>query len=161
MTNKFTVEKHWTTKSGLEAVIIMTSIGHRCGYVGVGKESPLNGIRYSDQIDLISQEQADSQSIGLKSPVLLFTATCGSDDTNKIRRSLDIVIDVHGGLTYSGNGDGEYPIASNLWWFGFDTAHYGDNPELGGQPLEYCIDQCESMAVQLINYGEQNDTTKN
>ena len=62
MTNKFTVEKHWTTKSGLEAVIIMTSMGHRCGYVGVGKESPLNGIGYLDQIDLISQEQ-DRKSV--------------------------------------------------------------------------------------------------
>lgn len=34
-------------------------------------------------------------------------------------------LDVHGGVTYS-NGDGYYPIESDLWWFGFDCAHYMD-----------------------------------
>lgn len=33
----------------------------------------------------------------------------------------------HGGLTYSGGGaNSEYPIKSDLWWFGFDCAHYMD-----------------------------------
>ena len=37
-------------------------------------------------------------------------------------------LDVHGGITYS-DKDGEYPIPSDLWWFGFDCAHYGDAPD--------------------------------
>lgn len=33
-------------------------------------------------------------------------------------------IEVHGGLTYSGEG-----INKDIWRFGFDTAHFGDTPE--------------------------------
>lgn len=39
----------------------------------------------------------------------------------------DVDVDVHGGLTYgcaSLPGDGEVP--QGFFWFGFDTAHYGD-----------------------------------
>lgn len=37
----------------------------------------------------------------------------------------------HGGLTYSGGGDkSKHPIESDLWWFGFDCAHYGDGKDL-------------------------------
>ena len=36
----------------------------------------------------------------------------------------------HGGLTYSGGGENSsYPISSDLWWFGFDCAHCGDEPD--------------------------------
>ena len=120
MTIEYKVEKQWITKSGLDAVIVMTSMGHRCGYVGVKRQSDLFGKDYND---------IDS-------------------------------IDVHGGLTYSGC-DGEYPVESELWWFGFDTAHCGDSQEMGGQPLEYCVDQCELRAGQLNDMEKQNDTTKN
>lgn len=120
MTREYEIEKQWITESGLDAAIIMTYMGHRCGYVGVKRQSDLFGKDYND---------IDS-------------------------------IDVHGGLTYSGC-DGEYPIESDLWWFGFDTAHYGDNPEIGGQSLEYCIEQCELMANQLIGMEKQNAATKN
>lgn len=43
-------------------------------------------------------------------------------------RKLDF--DVHGGLTYSGGGkNSDYPIKSDLWWFGFDCAHGGDRAD--------------------------------
>lgn len=42
------VEKDWTTASGLRAVVIATSMGHRCGYVGVSKDHPLFGKDYND-----------------------------------------------------------------------------------------------------------------
>lgn len=35
-------------------------------------------------------------------------------------------IDVHGGITYASDGGGQYPIESDLWWFGFDCAHWQD-----------------------------------
>jgi hypothetical protein len=39
---------------------------------------------------------------------------------------IDNDINVHGGITYS-DKNGNYPIKNNeLWWFGFDCAHYGD-----------------------------------
>jgi len=37
----------------------------------------------------------------------------------------DIDVDVHGGLTYASEGDGEY-LPKGLWWIGFDCAHARD-----------------------------------
>lgn len=153
MNKEYTVEKDWTTEFGLRAVVIrFTSMGHRCGYVGVLRDSPLWGKGYSEQLQQITQEEANGTKLGKKSPVLLLTAAIGSDDENSlVRRSLDILVDVHGGITYaSSSATSDYPVeSSELWWFGYDCGHYGDNKEIGGQSLEYCIAECESMAKQL------------
>lgn len=37
----------------------------------------------------------------------------------------ELDIAVHGGLTFSDRGDGQY-LDRRHWWFGFDCAHYGD-----------------------------------
>lgn len=150
----YDVEKDWITSSGLRAVVIMLTgrgeYNHRCGYVAVTADHPAYQKGYSEQLDCIKQEQVNECKLGKKSPILILTAACISDDENKkVRRSIDILIDVHGGVTYSGGND-EYPVPFNEgWWFGFDTGHYGDIPAIGGQSLEYCIDECESMASQL------------
>lgn len=68
-------------------------------------------------------------------------------------------IDVHGGVTYSGD-DASYPVESNLHWFGFDTAHAGDDPAIGGQPLGYCVEQCEILATQLKRLGDNKKRHK-
>lgn len=82
------------------------------------------------------------------------------------------VFEAHGGITFAGNGKGEYPVKSDLWWFGYDCGHAGDSPspeliaemeaEYPGQPfmwspaegvfrdLDYCTTQCESLAKQII-----------
>ena len=36
----------------------------------------------------------------------------------------DIPVDVHGGFTYSQEGDGYFPVG--YWWYGWDYAHAGD-----------------------------------
>lgn len=36
------------------------------------------------------------------------------------------MLDVHGGITYASDGLGTYHVESDLWWFGFDCAHYMD-----------------------------------
>ena len=96
-------------------------------------------------------------------------------------------IEVHGSLTYA-DGDGEYPVKSNLWWFGFDCMHAGDyedtcvDPDkadeidilgdvfdflrIGGGLLKddrvpvrtesFVIGQCEYLATQLKEIGDQN-----
>ena len=55
----------------------------------------------------------------------------------------------HGGLTYSSDFENsDYPVKSNLWWFGFDCAHYGDGKDL-------------DLAIELFpNYREQLTKTK-
>lgn len=39
-------------------------------------------------------------------------------------RSVDV--DVHGGLTFSGHGQAFLDHPENVWWLGFDCAHFGD-----------------------------------
>lgn len=67
-------------------------------------------------------------------------------------------INVHGGLTYSWSGgkDAKYPgPGENLWWFGFDCAHLGDQisgREYPGDVLRsqlYVKNECEDLARQL------------
>jgi hypothetical protein len=155
----YIVEKDWTTQAGLRAVVVVHR--HRCGYVEVLANHPGFGKTYDEQLDCITQEQAASVCIGQKSSILLLTASCSADNENAIRRSLDIIIDVHGGLTYAGAGiDSDYPVPSKGWWFGFDCAHYGDAPVEDPEgwyrgkgiirSLEFCEAQCESMAEQLM-----------
>jgi hypothetical protein len=79
-------------------------------------------------------------------------------------------IEVHGGLTYSSN-DNNYPVESDLYWFGYDCAHLGDkkDPALMSdrykevysvmldllrmdevvRDLPFCINECENLAIQL------------
>lgn len=127
----FKTEKDWTTQAGLRAVVVIHPAGHRCGYVGVPAGNKYHGKEYDD-----------------------------------------VPADVHGGLTYAG-GSGDYPApAEGLWWLGYDCAHLGDanDPELmqgeykeifmrRGQigcegdsvkSLDYCVQECESLANQLI-----------
>lgn len=146
------VESSWITDAGLPAVIIIGSTGHRCGYVAVSKLSPLYGVAYDKQIPQITKEMTEQTTLGSKSPILAITASCGADDENSIRRSLDIIINVHGGLTYSGKSNG-YPVKLDKpgWWFGYDCGHYGDD-EPNGQSAEYCRAQCESLAKQLAAF---------
>ena len=100
---------------------------------------------------------------------ILCAAGKNLDDLN----SPEYVFEVHGGLTYSGNGGdkrkGTYPVESDLWWFGYDCGHAGDAPAPGSRmaqyrfdgdihrTLEYCINECELLATQLSNVKEQTN----
>lgn len=130
MNQRYIVEADFI-HNGLRCVVVMTNMGHRCGYVGVTKDHPLFSNSYT---------------------------------------SLDF--DVHGGLTYSGGGENsKYPVESDLWWFGYDCAHFGDGKDLNYvseelkkhmfmfvdesetiRTLDYCIEECKSLANQLFDY---------
>ena len=61
--------------------------------------------------------------------------------------------DCHGGLTFSSRSIGEkYPIESDLWWFGFDCAHYGD-----GKDLDLAIEVFPEFAQQITRTKEIED----
>ena len=154
----YTVEAAWTSKAGLEAVVILGRLGHRCGYVGVTEGHPAFGKKYDEQLDCLTKDAVDNITLGTKSPMLLITASCGADSENSIRRSLDILIDVHGGLTYSSDSypPSDYPISTtNQWWFGFDAGHYMDDPEI--QDTAYMIVECEHLAKQLQELSEASN----
>jgi hypothetical protein len=154
----YEVEKDWTTQAGLRAVVIMVDMGHRCGYVGITKEHPLHGVSYNERTPVLQPLSGETE-IGKRGVMTAFIAAGrGLENTN----SPEMVFDVHGSLTFSGTGKGEYPVKSDLWWFGYDCGHAGDAPAPGSRmaeyrsgwnevhrTLEYCISECESLAKQL------------
>lgn len=114
------IEKTWTTKAGYQATVKIMPQGHRCGYVTLPDGHPCNGKDYND-----------------------------------------LAIQVHGDFTY---GDGAT--------FGFSCANCGDKPDMDlmsedyrkiherygtafyldiatVKSLDFCIEQCESMAAQF------------
>lgn len=137
-----TTEKEWVTRAGLLAqVVINHHGGFRCGYVQI----PPHHVFYNNDVPT---------------------------DEGYITYIIDN-LDVHGGVTFSGNRTGE-----DGYFIGFDCGHVGDaiDFELIIDPLvqanrrqmkeqhpdpddyeirslEYCIEQCESLASQIVHWG--------
>jgi hypothetical protein len=107
---------------GLKCVVLFLEMGHRCGYVGIGKNHPLFGVDYSQDIkspELL--QELNSTDIGKRGIIDVF---CWDGE----KTTPSILFNVHGGVTYSG-GEARYPILqvfNDLWWFGFDCAHCDD-----------------------------------
>lgn len=147
-------ERDWITESGLRAVCLLVDGSHRCGYVEVPVGHPLHGVDYGEESAALTVDP--EMSLGKRSPILALTAAVDASD-RVLRRSPDVAFDVHGGLTYSGLGDG-YPATGGGWWFGFDCAHDGDGqmgrfldftPDDPVRTEEYVVAECESLATQL------------
>lgn len=65
-------------------------------------------------------------------------------------------IDIHGGLTYSSYSvPGEPNSSDGLWWVGFDTAHWNDNPTNCDE--KYCLSQIESLKKQALDILTKDD----
>lgn len=120
----YKVESDFTYK-GYRCVVIFGDMGHRCGYVGIKPGHPLYKKEFTDYLDILKSE-LDGEEIGNRGIMPIFFAAF--DDDDRIR--MDVYFNVHGGLTYSGDNNGTYPVESNLWWLGFDCGHYGDAKDL-------------------------------
>jgi len=159
----FTVEKNWITKDGFRAVVIMNEDnGCRCGYVGVSKDHPLYGAEYSEPHPALNVP-SDNTPVGKRSSISIF---CASAKEKSEWNTPELVFDVHGGITYS-RGEKNYPVESDLWWFGYDCAHAWDLPSqefIDKNPswydslhdsfhrsLNYCENECESLSSQIKN----------
>jgi hypothetical protein len=155
----YTTEKDWVTKAGLRAVCLFVKGSYRCGYVGISKGHPLYGVEYHEHSDALREamERIGNDPIGKRGVVPLFCHKSGECTP-------DVVFDVHGGITYSGGGDG-YPVDGDEWWFGFDCAHAGDATGYFSFPgdilrtQEYVESECESLAEQLAAITEENSKT--
>ena len=143
---------------GLRCVVILSSRGHRCGYVGISTDHPLYGVGYRQKIKNIHE----------------LNGKCPED-----------CFDVHGGITYS-NVEKDYPVENNkLWWFGYDCAHVDDaadinlmdeetkklyvlaaaitpnNRNVGAirngviRNLKYCVEECKKLAEQLAVFMQR------
>ena len=101
--NHITKTEHvWETDSGFQAKVILTEMGHRCGYVHIPKDSVLYGKEYYSYAD-------------------------DSDEMEQVQIEIN-GISVHGGLTYC--AESPKLFKDEGWVFGFDTAHSGDAPDI-------------------------------
>ena len=103
--------------NGMRCVVVFTRMGHRCGYVGINKEHRLYGVDYGQHIKFLAKESVENAPIGKRGIIPIM---CWDGE----RITPEIYFDVHGGITYAGSGN--YPVDSDLWWYGFDCAHAGD-----------------------------------
>jgi hypothetical protein len=99
--------------------------GTWCGYVGVQKDHPWFKKDYGETVptSTIVGNWKD-RAIDLDKTSILSLFKIAMADGKDGEESIDTLIQVHGGLTYSG-----WLTKKNkniLWYFGFDCAHYGD-----------------------------------
>lgn len=176
---RYIVEREFE-HAGYKCVVIFGSIGHRCGYVGIPKNHPLYGKDYSDYLEIKKSDVGDREVSGIF-PLL---GAC-MDEDERIR--IEAYFQCHGGITYAGGGEhSDYPIESDLWWFGFDCGHYGDTADLdyaiqkfpshrkeyqlqkmlkskypiSGEVIrteEYVADECKKLAEQLKEFEEREE----
>ena len=170
--------------NGLRCVVIFSSMGHRCGYVGFDKTNPFYEKGYSDKFKLLKSDDIKDQELGKRSVMTLLTFAVDEEYT-----SPDCYFDVHGSITYADGGENSrYPVESNLWWFGFDCAHCDDGKDYmtakkyfsnnenvlkriiqseeidnryptGGKirNKEYVEQECKNLADQIINLVMRKD----
>lgn len=165
--------------AGYKCVVIFGNVGHRCGYVGIPKNHPLYGKDYGDHLEIKKSDVVDRAVSG----IFPLIGAC-LDEDERIR--IEAYFQCHGGITYAGGGEhSDYPIESDLWWFGFDCGHAGDKSDLDyaiqkfpshrkGYQLrkiveskyliddvirteEYVADECKKLAGQLKEFEESEE----
>ena len=149
------IVKEWITESGLKAYVVVGLTGTYNGYVAVDKDSPYYELDY--YVGSVDFDDLDKW-----------------DDKKKcIAQAYLNEIEVHGGLTFSGN-----LLDTNECVFGFDCSHAWDHgsqelaletfPEekkyidtyfnvtkpfmldASFKDLDYVVKQCEKLADQLM-----------
>lgn len=111
--------------AGLPCLLHRNSMGVWCGYAAVPPGHPYHRKHYSERV----QADVSERAIGKLGPVAVLLHALSADDG---KASLEIVLDVHGSLTYSEECQGEICHApkpgepADVWWFGFDCGHCDD-----------------------------------
>lgn len=136
--------------NGLTCRVVLTEMGHHCGYVEVPRGHKLHGVHYTEKVEVSDEVRNRPIDVNNVGAINLFCSDVKSGDT---AIDLTLAIDVHGGITYS-----EAAQDSGGWVFGFDCAHAGDarSPEgdkFGGvwRDAEYVAEHCKALADQLQN----------
>lgn len=133
-----------------------------CGYVGVPKDHPWFGKSYSDRVEAperLLKRDIDVDKVGA---INLLCSSMSEDDLKAGICDIVLLIDVHGGLTYSDNRCPGHDD-EGLWWFGFDCSHcddvsprYDRDGEHGKvyRTADWVGRECESLAAQLSRLSE-------
>jgi hypothetical protein len=141
-------------------------------------------IRYTEKIMITILKLKKSDIWGREvSGIFPLLGAC-IDEDERIR--IEAYFQCHGGILYSGGGtNSNYPIKSDLWWFGFGCGHDGDKADLDYaiqkfpshkeiyqmqkmieskflvgvdvvRSEEYVADECKKLAEQLKEF-ERNE----
>ena len=135
------------THAGLNCEVILTRMGHHCGYVSVPTSHPWFGLDYTDPVPVaqsIIDREIGPNDVGT---IPLFCASNVTADACPI----DLAVNVHGGITYANGNKSE-----GLWQFGFDCGHSGDGRHEGDdgwKDADYVKAQCKRLADQLAMVG--------
>lgn len=155
--------------TGLPCLVVRGPAGALCGYVGVSKGHPLYEVQYSDECPALAAalEKRKEQPLGETPGLMLMLGALMGD----LSPRADVVLNVHGGLTFSGHCQEGGKIChevcegedDNVWWLGFDCAHSGDlSPKykqnyaemmFGGEAyrdLDYVKREIAGLARQLV-----------
>lgn len=136
----------------LDCMINRNRMGALCGYVGVDPTHRLHGLEYHEHVKNCPHAVA--------SPYMRGPKFCACEEPTPER-----IIEVHGGLTFSGSCmESEDPAegichvpepgrSHDIWWFGFDCGHAWDlSPRLQAE-LDAIIPnrETERMMREAIN----------
>lgn len=151
-------KKQWQdADTKMPCLIVRNNVGALCGYVGVAKDHPLFGVSHDETHPCLVQKWQDVKDgdTGKRGVFTIFLAAMNED--RDIKPKVEMVIDVHGSLTFSGacmKPNPAYPhitpeiVASegichidpendDVWWFGFDCGHCDDwSPKLYGEDID-------------------------
>ena len=121
--DRYIVEQEFE-HAGYKCVVTFNMMGIRYGYVGIPKNHPLYGKECSDYLEIKKADVGDREISG----IFPLIGAC-LDEDERIR--IEAYFSCHGGISFADGGENsDYPIESDLWWFGFDCGHYGDAKEL-------------------------------
>lgn len=119
-------QKQWDTPEGFHAIMLRTTqIGTLCGYIGVPPGHRWHGKSYRDL--LVPTELQLRQKVDIDRRNIFGTFMAMIDGTEiGDPMPLDMIVRVHGGLTFSNGFRIERGGRKDWWYFGFDTAHCDD-----------------------------------
>jgi hypothetical protein len=159
---------------GYEYIVYATPMGHRCGYVEIPKGHYLYGKHYHKNLRKIKFKEIENNDIDKISPIAIFCAALSS----KREVNMEILFNVHGGITWSGKGK-DLDMNRVGWWIGFDCAHcedakdpeiieedkkhiwndpcFGENEFRKIRTKEYVEQECKNLIDQIIKYFDKED----
>ena len=142
---------------GFHCLILRGPMQALCGYIGVPDDHPLHGVDYRETI-VIPPERFDKPVDLDKTSILSLFGYAMREEGDKTSCPLDVIMETHGGLTYSDKYT-PFKYLSHLasWWLGFDCAHSGDyTPRLDYdgvyRTIDYVKKELHGLAAQLRDW---------
>lgn len=138
--------------NNLTCLVLRGPFGALNGYVQLPESHPWHGKSYGDSV--VYRDGALEREGHEVNPIALLAGAI-KIDTEAKTAPIDLLVDVHGGLTFSGELRNRHGF-----WFGFDCAHAGDMcPKHGDR---FCGDEYRDLDYvkrQVIRLADQLGVT--